>query len=74
MKERTAKDLVVGARVSWDHNPKDGGTVIEIGFNALKVKWDDPSNGEISKLFFTEMGNIGLLPRTDDLSVGEVGI
>lgn len=71
MKERLAKDLVIGARVCWDHNPKDGGTVIEKGFNRLKVKWDDPSSGEISSLYYTEMANIGLLPMTGDLTVDE---
>jgi hypothetical protein len=44
--------------------------VIEVGYNACKVKWDDPNNGEISLLHFTEMANIGFLPR----SRSEVGI
>lgn len=35
---------------------------IETGFNACKVKWDDPSNGDVSLLHFTEMANIGLGP------------
>ncbi len=62
MKEATARRLEIGSRVSWDNNPKDGGTVIETGFNACKVRWDNPSNGEISLLHFTEMANVGLLP------------
>lgn len=74
MKERTAKDLVLGARVSWDHDKTKGGTVIEKSPNRLAVKWDDPSEGEISYLFYTEMANIGLLPMTGELTVGEVGI
>lgn len=59
MKEVAARGLLVGSRVSWDNNPNDTGTVIETGFNACKVKWDDPSNGEVSLLHFTEMANIG---------------
>lgn len=63
MKEATAKMLHVGDRVCWDHNKADGGTVTEKGFNRVKVKWDDPSNGDVSSLYFTEMANIGLLPK-----------
>jgi hypothetical protein len=82
MKERIAKTLTVGSRLCWDHNAKDGGTVIEVGYNACKVKWDDPRNGEISLLYFTEMANIGFLPRNEqhapgditNLGRGEVGI
>lgn len=83
MKEVTARHLSVGSRVTWDNNPKDAGTVIEKGFNACKVKWDDPSNGDISLLHFTEMANIGLAPPTGkprpgetwhDVGVAEVGI
>lgn len=82
MKEATAKRLEVGSRVSWDHNPKDAGTVIEKGYNACKVKWDDPSNGEVSLLYFTEMANVGCLPANrkhppgyvSNLGRGEVGI
>jgi hypothetical protein len=57
--------------------------VIEVGFNACKVKWDDPSNGDVSLLHFTEMANIGLelgdgKPRPGEtwhnVSLAEVGI
>lgn len=64
MKEATARHLTVGSRVTWDNNQGDAGTVIETGFNACKVKWDDPSNGEVSLLHFTEMANIGLAKPT----------
>jgi hypothetical protein len=64
MKEFTARHLTVGSRVTWDNNLKDKGTVIETGYNACKVKWDDPSNGDVSLLHFTEMANIGLVPPT----------
>ncbi len=83
MKEATARRLKVDSRVTWDNNPNDCGTVIEVGFNAVKVKWDDPSNGEIGVLYFTEMANIGLAPPTgkprpgetwDNLNARDVGI
>jgi hypothetical protein len=56
--------------------------VIETGFNAVKVKWDDPSQSEVGVLYFTEMANIGTLPANrkhapgdvTNLSVGAVGI
>jgi hypothetical protein len=64
MKEATARRLEIGSRVSWDNNPKDGGTVIETGFSTCKVKWDDPSNVEVSLPHFNEIANIGsLLPN-----------
>jgi hypothetical protein len=72
MKEATARCLDLGSRVTWDKNPKDAGTVIEKGFNAVKVKWNDPSNGEIGVLYFTEMANIGLLPANRKHPPGSV--
>jgi hypothetical protein len=83
MKETTARSMLeVGSRVTWDHNPADAGTVIEKGYNACKVRWDDPSNGEVSLLHFTEMANIGSLPANrkhapgdvSNLSLREVGV
>lgn len=74
MKERSARDLVMGARVTWDHDDNKAGTVIEKGPQRLAVKWDDPSEGETSYLFYTEMANIGLAPFRGDLSRSEVGI
>lgn len=63
MTETAAKKLKVGSRVYWDTNKDDRGTVIETGFNACKVEWDDPSNGDVSLLYFTEMANVGRLPE-----------
>lgn len=60
MKEAVARRLKVNDRVTWDNNPNDLGTVIEVGYNAVKVKWDDPSQGEVGVLWFTEMANIGV--------------
>jgi len=59
MTESEAKKLRVGDRVTWDHNAKDCGTVFEVGYNAVKVQWDDPSQGEGSVLWHSEMANIG---------------
>jgi hypothetical protein len=74
MKEATARRLVVGSRVTWDKNPKDVGTVIEVGFNACKVRWDDPRNGEVSLLYFTAMANIGSFARNgrESLSLADI--
>lgn len=74
MKERTARDFVMGARVTWDHDLNKSGTVIEKGPQRLAVRWDDPSEGETSYLFYTEMANIGLAPFRGNLSRSEVGI
>jgi len=83
MKEITARSLREGSRVTWDKDPNKAGTVIETGPQRVAVKWDDPSEGEISYLFYTEMANIGLAPPTGkprdgetwcDLPRGEVGI
>jgi hypothetical protein len=83
MKERTARSLTEGSRVTWDKDPNKCGTVIEKGPQRIAVKWDDPSEGEVSYLFYTEMANIGLAPPTgkprpgetwENLSRSEVGI
>ena len=38
-----AKDFKVGMRVRWATNHNDKGTVIEVGYCRVKVKWDlDP--------------------------------
>jgi len=38
-----AKDFKVGMRVRWATNHADKGTVIEVGYCRVKVKWDlDP--------------------------------
>jgi hypothetical protein len=35
-----AKDFKVGMRVRWATNPADKGTVVEVGYCRVKVKWD----------------------------------
>jgi len=40
-----AKDFKVGMRVRWESNPEDRGTVIEVGYCRVKVRWD-PQEGD----------------------------
>lgn len=73
MKEATARSvLTIDSRVCWDNDKSKGGTVIEHTYNRCKVRWDDPSEGEYSILYFTEMGNIGLLPANRTYKAGDV--
>ena len=37
---RKAQDFKVGQRVYWESNPSDRGTVIEVGYCRVKVRWD----------------------------------
>ena len=40
------KDYKVGMRVRWTSNPADKGTVVEVGYCRVKVKWDMDENTE----------------------------
>lgn len=37
---KQAKDFKVGMRVRWESNPSDRGTVVEVGYCRVKVRWD----------------------------------
>lgn len=37
----SAWEWKVGDRVKWISNPDERGTVTEVGYNAVKIKWDD---------------------------------
>lgn len=43
MTAKQAAKLKVGDRVYWDNDEADVGTVVETGFNAVKVHWAVPS-------------------------------
>ena len=37
---KKASDFKVGQRVYWETNPSDRGTVVEVGYCRVKVRWD----------------------------------
>lgn len=39
MNYEESQKLKVGSRVLWKHDPKDIGTVIEVGSYFVKIKW-----------------------------------
>jgi hypothetical protein len=42
-----AKALKVGDRVIWDDDPEDRGEVIETGYCAVKITWENGQTGII---------------------------
>lgn len=57
MNTKTARKLKVNQRVMWKNNPQDLGTVIEVGYCATKILWD---NGQISLVRHDDMHSIDL--------------
>jgi len=51
-----AKDFKVGMRVRWESNPEDRGTVIEVGYCRVKVKWDATDDPECQIGIYGETG------------------
>ncbi len=48
MTEQQARRLLPMTVVYWDGNPKDFGTVTEIGLNGFYVVWEDGQSGWIA--------------------------
>jgi hypothetical protein len=40
--------FTVGERIMWVSNPEEKGRVCEVGYNAIKVKWDDGGHSLLS--------------------------
>lgn len=47
MNATQAATLKVGDRVMWDRKPTDAGTVVDTGYNAVTIKWDNGQTGTI---------------------------
>lgn len=62
MDAKTAKTLKVGDRVIWDNNPGDRGKVVEVGYCAVKVAWE---NGLVGTTDFRDMRRIEREPKTE---------
>lgn len=82
MKPHAAKRLVVNDRVCWEGDRSIQGTVIETGYNTVKIEWGD---GQVGIQYHATMGSVSryLPPPTDkprpgetweNLARGEVGI
>ena len=46
--DKNATQLKVGDRVMWKGDPKDLGTVVDTGYAALTITWDDGQTGTIA--------------------------
>lgn len=57
MNEKEARNISVGARVMWDNNHTDAGTVREVGYTGLSVDWD---NGQNSWVDFEDAEQVSL--------------
>jgi len=47
MNAKQSAELKVGARVIWEGDRNDAGTVIGTGYHAICVKWDNGQTGTI---------------------------
>jgi hypothetical protein len=58
MNAREAKRLRVGDRVTWGGNAEDRGVVIEIGYCAVKIDWED---GQVGLIHHNDMRDVDRL-------------
>lgn len=56
-----SKDLKKGARVYWQGDVADGGTITEKSWNAVTITWD---NGHVNVVHHGDMREILRAPRT----------
>jgi hypothetical protein len=55
VKPRDAKRLMVGDRVIWQGDKNDTGEVVEAGYCAVKITWD---NGQVGVLHHNDMKDV----------------
>lgn len=60
MNTTATRKLKEGSRVMWENDPKDLGTVIEVGYNCFKVKWD---NGQVGIIDRGDAARISMGPK-----------
>lgn len=60
MNAAEAKRLKIGDALIWENDPGDRGTVIEVGYCAVKIEWEN--------------GQIGVLHTNDCQSVKRQGV
>jgi hypothetical protein len=56
-----SKDLKTGARIYWQGNVADAGTIIEKSWNAVTITWD---NGHVNVVHHGDMREILRTPQT----------
>lgn len=61
MTANESKDLKTGARVYWQGNMADAGTITEKNWNAVTITWD---NGHVNVVHHGDMREILRAPRT----------
>ncbi len=59
MTREQSKSLKVGKRVQWDNSLADRGTVIEVDWHGVTIKWDD---GQTNTLFHNDMARVEQVP------------
>ena len=60
MSESESKKLKVGDKVIWEDDEGDIGQVIEVGYNAVKIRWDI---GQVGVVDHRDMGKINRIRR-----------
>jgi hypothetical protein len=54
-----SKQLKVGDRVQWDNSLKDRGTVREVDWRGVTIKWDD---GRTNSIYHNDMAQVERVP------------
>jgi hypothetical protein len=54
-----SKKLKVGDRVQWDNSLKDRGTVSEVDWRGVTIKWDD---GRTNSIYHNDMAQVERVP------------
>ncbi len=60
MTGRESRQLLVGARVIWNLDSKDAGTVVETDWAGVTIKWD---NREQQKILHNDMAMVTKQPE-----------
>ena len=55
-----SRNLKFGDRVCWDNSLTDRGTVIDVDWRGVTIKWDD---GEANTLFHNDMAHVERVPK-----------
>ena len=63
MNEPQARKLKAGDRVKWDNDPSDAGSVIDTGYLAVTIAWD---NGQTGTVHIADAARIELAPSEDE--------
>jgi hypothetical protein len=54
-----SRKLKAGDRVQWDYSLTDRGTISEVDWRSVTIKWDD---GRTNSIYHSDMGQVERVP------------